>query len=268
MVLYCWHTPAQRLLDHILPVSISSLVTITSQLIDRLYQPRCKHSNSHDYHPLHFILEMPMPRPHPKNRMGIFSDFGVSTGDDRIQFAEFIPFKGIGGFVSPFVCQTIIAKGVSWRNFYFGSIVVSTINTCFLAYAFRPTRKEFERDRRSALRFLEVNQHTKLGLVHESPVVGGPKVTPAPVASVPNPGNSTIAHFPSLSSHLTSTSSQENLIHAFPMDTLHICLDSQRKVGVLPGYKSLIPRILIHPLSETTMQGFVSHDTRLERSGV
>ena len=237
MVLCFWHTPVQRLLDHILPVSVSSLMTITSQLIDRLYQPRCKHSNNDDYNPLHFILEMPMLRRLPKNRMGIFSDFGVSTGDDRIQFAKFIPFKGTGGFISPFVCQTIIAKGVPWRHFYFGSLVVSTINTCFLAYAFRPTRKEFERDRRSALQFLEV-KHPKLGLVHDLSVVGGSIDTSSSVASVPAPGNSTTAYFPSTSSHLTSTSSKAVLIHAFPMDTLRICLDSQRNVRVLPGYNS------------------------------
>ncbi|KAG6812528.1 hypothetical protein H0H92_002419 [Tricholoma furcatifolium] len=36
-------------------------------------------------------------------------------------------FVGVGGVVSPIVCQAIIAKGVPWPNFYFGSLVLPTI---------------------------------------------------------------------------------------------------------------------------------------------
>ncbi|KAF4605454.1 hypothetical protein EYR40_004238 [Pleurotus pulmonarius] len=56
-----------------------------------------------------------------------------------------------GGAISPLICQTIIAKGVPWNHFYYGSLVLSGFNTCFLAYTFRPTLKEFADDRETAL---------------------------------------------------------------------------------------------------------------------
>src|ERR1700722_199936 len=59
--------------------------------------------------------------------------------------------SGLGGFASPLVCQTLIAKGVPWPHFYSGSLVVSTLNIFFIIYAFRPTQAEFESDRRTAL---------------------------------------------------------------------------------------------------------------------
>jgi hypothetical protein len=60
-------------------------------------------------------------------------------------------FQGIGGFAAPFVCQTVIAAGVPWPRFYYGSLVISAINTMFLAYSFRPTRKEFKKDKDAAV---------------------------------------------------------------------------------------------------------------------
>lgn len=44
------------------------------------------------------------------------------------------------------MCQSIIATGIRWANFYFGSLVLSALNTSFLTYAFMPTRNELQRD--------------------------------------------------------------------------------------------------------------------------
>ncbi|TDL28841.1 MFS general substrate transporter [Rickenella mellea] len=49
---------------------------------------------------------------------------------------------GFGAFAAPLVCQSILAKGVPWTNFYFGSLVLSAINTALLTYSFRPTSLE------------------------------------------------------------------------------------------------------------------------------
>ncbi|KAH9853161.1 MFS general substrate transporter [Lenzites betulinus] len=52
----------------------------------------------------------------------------------------------LGGFVAPLVCQSIIATGIRWANFYFGSLVLSAINTSFIIYAFWPTQDELRGD--------------------------------------------------------------------------------------------------------------------------
>ncbi|KAI0762624.1 MFS general substrate transporter [Fomes fomentarius] len=52
----------------------------------------------------------------------------------------------VGAFGAPLVCQSIIATGIRWANFYFGSLVLSALNTSFLTYAFMPTRNELQRD--------------------------------------------------------------------------------------------------------------------------
>ncbi|KAJ8487811.1 hypothetical protein ONZ45_g14197 [Pleurotus djamor] len=65
-----------------------------------------------------------------------------------------------GGAISPLICQTIVAKGTPWPNFYWGSLVLSASNTCFLAYAFRPTLREFTADRDRAL-YTDMNSPSK-----------------------------------------------------------------------------------------------------------
>ncbi|KAG6837122.1 hypothetical protein H0H93_014428 [Arthromyces matolae] len=52
----------------------------------------------------------------------------------------------VGGMLSPIVCQTIIAKGVHWSHFYFGSLVLSGINLTLIYWAFRPTAREIARE--------------------------------------------------------------------------------------------------------------------------
>lgn len=50
----------------------------------------------------------------------------------------------IGSMCSPLVCQTIIAHGVAWNHFYFGSLVLSAISSIFAFFAFRPMKHELE----------------------------------------------------------------------------------------------------------------------------
>ncbi|KAI0359166.1 MFS general substrate transporter [Trametes cingulata] len=55
-------------------------------------------------------------------------------------------FTSVGGFAAPLVCQSIIATGIRWANFYFGSLVLSALNTSFIIYAFWPTKQELQGD--------------------------------------------------------------------------------------------------------------------------
>lgn len=52
--------------------------------------------------------------------------------------------EAVGAFLAPFVCQTLLARGVPWEHFYLGSLALSGINTIFLVISFHPTRKELE----------------------------------------------------------------------------------------------------------------------------
>ncbi|KAI0651620.1 major facilitator superfamily domain-containing protein [Trametes meyenii] len=52
----------------------------------------------------------------------------------------------VGGFAAPLVCQSIIATGIRWANFYFGSLVLSALNVALIIYAFWPTKGELQAD--------------------------------------------------------------------------------------------------------------------------
>ncbi|KAI0085609.1 major facilitator superfamily domain-containing protein [Irpex rosettiformis] len=55
-------------------------------------------------------------------------------------------FWSIGSMCAPLVCQSVIATGISWSHFYFGSLVLSGISSSFAFYAFHPSATEVERD--------------------------------------------------------------------------------------------------------------------------
>ena len=55
-------------------------------------------------------------------------------------------FTAIGSMCAPLVCQSVIATGVPWPRFYFGSLVLSGISSAFAFWAFRPSSAEIERD--------------------------------------------------------------------------------------------------------------------------
>lgn len=60
--------------------------------------------------------------------------------------ACFILLTSRDRLTSPFVCQSIVATGIRWANFYFGSLVLSGINIAMIFFAFRPTEKELQHD--------------------------------------------------------------------------------------------------------------------------
>lgn len=61
-------------------------------------------------------------------------------------------FAGFGAAVSPLVCQAILAQGVPYYKFYWGTMVGSALNVALLSISFRPTTTEFARERRDAER--------------------------------------------------------------------------------------------------------------------
>ncbi|KAJ8454763.1 hypothetical protein ONZ51_g12842 [Trametes cubensis] len=58
-----------------------------------------------------------------------------------------------GSFAAPLVCQSIVATGIRWADFYYGSLVLSAINTTLIVYAFRPTPEELQGDAELAWEF-------------------------------------------------------------------------------------------------------------------
>lgn len=64
---------------------------------------------------------------------------------------DFCLFLGLGGVASPLLCQSLIAINVPWFKFYLGSLVLSAINVAMLVSTFKPTEREFMRDRQNAI---------------------------------------------------------------------------------------------------------------------
>ncbi|KAI0343924.1 MFS general substrate transporter [Trametopsis cervina] len=60
-------------------------------------------------------------------------------------------YWSIGSMCAPLVCQSVIATGIAWNHFYFGSLVLSGISSSFAFYAFRPRPAELEQDIASLL---------------------------------------------------------------------------------------------------------------------
>ncbi|KAF9451801.1 MFS general substrate transporter [Macrolepiota fuliginosa MF-IS2] len=51
-----------------------------------------------------------------------------------------------GGVISPLICQSLVAAGIPWNQFYFGSLVLCAFYSGFLTLAFRPTATEWIRE--------------------------------------------------------------------------------------------------------------------------
>ncbi|KAG8893751.1 hypothetical protein FRC01_013372, partial [Tulasnella sp. 417] len=73
-------------------------------------------------------------------------------------------FYGIGAFASPLVCQSLLAVGWSWHQFYWTSFGFSLLNALLMATAFHPTKKEWETDRKAGL---AVQESEKRPVAHE-----------------------------------------------------------------------------------------------------
>ncbi|KAJ3498028.1 hypothetical protein NLJ89_g10274 [Agrocybe chaxingu] len=79
----------------------------------------------------------------------------------------------------PFLFISIIATGVPWYHFYYGSLALSAVNIAFLASTFRPTPSESYRERQDALREVRFQKSQYLRSGRSSPV----NDTEAPAAS-------------------------------------------------------------------------------------
>lgn len=54
---------------------------------------------------------------------------------------------GLGAFGSPLICQTILARGYSWRDFFHISIAVAGSSVLYCLWAFYPTQEEWEAEK-------------------------------------------------------------------------------------------------------------------------
>ncbi|KAF8350240.1 MFS general substrate transporter [Amanita rubescens] len=56
----------------------------------------------------------------------------------------------LGGVCAPLAAQAVVAKGIPWPQFYYGSLVISGLNFVFLLLTYRPTENELFEERRAA----------------------------------------------------------------------------------------------------------------------
>ncbi|KAK2462068.1 hypothetical protein APHAL10511_006531 [Amanita phalloides] len=78
-----------------------------------------------------------------------------------------------GGVSAPLTAQAIIAKGIPWPNFYYGSMIISGLNFVFLFLTYRPTTKELLEEQRAALTVKRKDSDDNLSEVNCSMVEGG-----------------------------------------------------------------------------------------------
>ena len=90
----------------------------------------------------------------PKHALG----YGLGSASQYLRPAPLLPALlnvyvniGLGSVISPLVCQSIIATGVPWYRFYYGSLLLSVFNVVFLYITFKPTFGERDREHQKAL---------------------------------------------------------------------------------------------------------------------
>src|SRR6188768_3306260 len=95
---------------------------------------------------------------------------GVSLSRDPNLGMSSNDLAGLGGAISPIVCQAVLSMGVPWFRFYFGSLVLSGLNIAFLTLTFRPTVREYTQDRENALNAVAMDAKDKMPSEASSPV--------------------------------------------------------------------------------------------------
>ena len=100
------------------------------------------------------VLGMPTSQKGRNKRLVMVLALPVSI----LRFAPLLPALlnvyvniGLGSVISPLVCQSIIATGVPWYRFYYGSLLLSVFNILFLYITFKPTFGERDREHQKAL---------------------------------------------------------------------------------------------------------------------
>ncbi|TFK41367.1 major facilitator superfamily domain-containing protein [Crucibulum laeve] len=116
------------------------------------------------------------------------NEYFVSAREEALGYA--FGLWSFGGVASPLVCQAIIATGVPWFKFYYGSLVLSAINVVFLVITFRPTIGEFTKERQILLTEAREAAGMETASVPSSPrSESGSTSKPAPAVDVPPPRN-------------------------------------------------------------------------------
>ena len=85
------------------------------------------------------VSEMCTCHPYPKAAWASFTGLRVRPTFQDSPYPTALtcrPPSAVGSFVAPLVCQSIVATGIRWANFYFGSLVLSALNAGFVVYAF------------------------------------------------------------------------------------------------------------------------------------
>ncbi|TFK20148.1 MFS general substrate transporter [Coprinopsis marcescibilis] len=80
---------------------------------------------------------------------GSLNPYFSSIGAKHIGYA--FSCWSFGGVVAPLICQFIIAKGVHWPYFYYGSLVPCGLSIALLSAVFIPTRQELALERRTSI---------------------------------------------------------------------------------------------------------------------
>ncbi|EMD41723.1 hypothetical protein CERSUDRAFT_120694 [Gelatoporia subvermispora B] len=126
----------------------------------------------------------------------------------------------LGSFAAPLVCQSIIAVGVPWAHFYYGSLVLSAINTSVIVLAFRPTHRESAAEADLALQMIrlpQANASLRTGTSCISPSGSEPsQISRSDLKSVPS-GNCTEYRRPPLSTGAFLRAAKEPYVWAFSL---------------------------------------------------
>lgn len=107
---------------------------------------------------------------------------------------------------APLVCQTVIAAGVAWNLFFFGSLVLSGLSALLAFYAFRPTASESEGDVNRAVRNAQSQNSSSVTLVQDKESKTTVTVTvTSPKTSEENVGLSELKDAPAPAKSTSST---------------------------------------------------------------
>ena len=60
-------------------------------------------------------------------------------------------FYCIGALTSPLICQTLLARGWEWQNFYYISVALPVLNILGMFVTFRPSLSEFLSDKEGGI---------------------------------------------------------------------------------------------------------------------
>lgn len=93
----------------------------------------------------------------PRFLLVICTDFGVRLINLTWVKIMLMVNWALGSVMSPLVCQSLLSRHISWRNFYLGSLSLAALNMTAIFFVYRPTLTEFEVDRSAPPTELPIN---------------------------------------------------------------------------------------------------------------